>query len=94
MTAANQGGSRIGVSSANLSLTNGLSVPLIEHLPVVGSRPLPAILEPHERSVMWLDFQDMRSTLHPRGIGIVAVVATLNDGSEVRQAVSSIWRKL
>jgi hypothetical protein len=90
--AANQGGSRIGVASLSLSTVRNMSIPLIHHLPIEGAMSVPAILEPHERASMWLDYKDLQQVMREHDDGIVAIVATLNDGSTFRQDASKEWR--
>lgn len=91
---ASNGGRPIGVSSLGLRVTGGKWIPLMEHLPLAGSKTLPAVLARGEFATYWLDHKLLERELRQTGLRLTHAVAQLTDGSEHAEAVGDFWRKL
>lgn len=94
VTVASRGNRPVGVSSLNLELNDGRALALIYHLPVTGSRQLPAVLERGQFSTYWLRHDTTRQELMAQGVRIKSVVAHLTDGTSVKQRAPADWRAL
>ena len=92
VTVASRGGRLVGVSGLSLRLNDGRSIPVMDPMPVNGSRELPAVLERGQFATYWLRYDSTERELRAQGARLEAVVANLTDGTNVEKRVGPTWR--
>lgn len=94
VTVASRGGRPVGVSSLAVQLTGNRTIPLMQHVPVAGSRELPAVLSRGESATYGLAHDALRDELRASGLRMTHMVAHLTDGSTRRAPVPRDFRTL